>query len=749
MRFRILVLALLLTQTLDAQIQLFSSLDSSAVPYAKIAYRSLESTSFEFTQTDSSGYFKLGKTNNDPIELRIQLIGFESYLDTLLISETKKIFLKSNTNLNVVCVTTQYQPTTLANSVQKITVISADQIQKSGAITLADIINYQTGIRISQDNILGSSMSIGGISGENVKILIDGVPVIGRLNGSVDLSQINLNNVERIEMIEGPLSVNYGTNALGGTINLISKKQDKRGVHLELNPYYENIGNYNFNVTSTLSMKKNSFTISGGRNYFDGWKSIEKFIQFPKETLADTNRFLTWKPKEQYFAEVRYNANFNGWTINPYLRYFDETIVNRGFPKAPYYESSFDDYYHTLRGDGGIILNKNFNRYRMNTIVAYNYFQRIKNTYLNDLTTLNPILSETAGAQDTSRFSLINFRSTFNSTKGKKFNYEFGLDINHEMAYGVRIENVEQTMGDYALFATSEWKPFENFIVKPGLRYAYNTVYQAPIIPSVHLHYKKENWILRSSFARGFRAPSLKELYFDFVDINHNIQGNQDLLAESSLNYNLGIAWMKQTKKNLFFKVDLTAYYNDIQNLITLGLASSNSYTYINIGEYKTIGNNLALTLRHKRFSLLVNSSYIGRYNLISEESDVNPFTFSPEVGTQFSFYLFKEKLSLNAFYKFTGRLQTFYLDANDIIVTSTQDHYQILDVSFNLKLLENKLVITAGAKNIFNVTSIAITGQTGGIHSGDSKLNTARGTSVFIGIHYRLDFNFKDEHEK
>jgi outer membrane receptor for ferrienterochelin and colicins len=157
----------------------------------------------------------------------------------------------------------------------------------------------------------------------------------------------------------------------------------------------------------------------------------------------------------------------------------------------------------------------------------------------------------------------------------------------------------------------------------------------------------------------------------------------------------------------------------------------------------------LALTLRHKRFSLLVNSSYIGRYNLISEESDVNPFTFSPEVGTQFSFYLFKEKLSLNAFYKFTGRLQTFYLDANDIIVTSTQDHYQILDVSFNLKLLENKLVITAGAKNIFNVTSIAITGQTGGIHSGDSKLNTARGTSVFIGIHYRLDFNFKDEHEK
>ena len=69
-------------------------------------------------------------------------------------------------------------------------------------------------------------MSVQGLSGENVKILIDGVPVVGRLNGNVDLSQINLTNIERVEIVEGPLSVNYGTNALAGTINLITKKNN-------------------------------------------------------------------------------------------------------------------------------------------------------------------------------------------------------------------------------------------------------------------------------------------------------------------------------------------------------------------------------------------------------------------------------------------------------------------------------------------------------------------------------------------
>lgn len=71
-----------------------------------------------------------------------------------------------------------------------------------GAQNLTQLLKNELNIQLSNDAILGSSMSLQGISGENVKFLIDGVPIIGRLNGSVDLDQINIQNVEKIEIIE-------------------------------------------------------------------------------------------------------------------------------------------------------------------------------------------------------------------------------------------------------------------------------------------------------------------------------------------------------------------------------------------------------------------------------------------------------------------------------------------------------------------------------------------------------------------
>ena len=77
------------------------------------------------------------------------------------------------------------------------------------------------------------------MSGENVKIMIDGVPVIGRQNGNLDLSQLNLLGIEHVEIIEGPLSVNYGNNALVGTINLIASACEAKFLPI---PYHSVFG---------------------------------------------------------------------------------------------------------------------------------------------------------------------------------------------------------------------------------------------------------------------------------------------------------------------------------------------------------------------------------------------------------------------------------------------------------------------------------------------------------------------------
>ena len=77
-------------------------------------------------------------------------------------------------------------------------------------------------------NILGASTNIGGIGAQNVKILLNGVPLNGSEAGFIDLNQININNVKRIETVQGPMSIMYGSNALGGVIILLLKKPRKK-----------------------------------------------------------------------------------------------------------------------------------------------------------------------------------------------------------------------------------------------------------------------------------------------------------------------------------------------------------------------------------------------------------------------------------------------------------------------------------------------------------------------------------------
>jgi outer membrane receptor for ferrienterochelin and colicins len=119
----------------------------------------------------------------------------------------------------------QIEPGKLERSISNVKVINSKTIEQMAAADLNDVISRQLNIRISRDNSLGSStINLMGISGQNIKIMIDGVPVNGRLFDQLDLSQLNLQDIERIEIIKGPMSIAYGTNSLGGAINLVTKK---------------------------------------------------------------------------------------------------------------------------------------------------------------------------------------------------------------------------------------------------------------------------------------------------------------------------------------------------------------------------------------------------------------------------------------------------------------------------------------------------------------------------------------------
>ncbi|MBL4592794.1 MAG: TonB-dependent receptor, partial [Flavobacteriales bacterium] len=560
-----------------------------------------------------------------------------------------------------------------------------------------------------------------------------------------DLSQINLNDVERIEIIEGPMSVNYGTNALAGVINLITKANKSEKLNLTVNSYTENIGQYNLDGTISVAAKKHSLSFSGGRNYFDGWIDGDAIFG-EKQQIADSTRYKSWKPKEQFFGKINYNYRLKEGNIKYTLGYFDEKINNRGLPRSPYAETAFDDYYYTTRIDNALFFNKKFKTNKnIKATIAYNDYKRIKNTFFKDLTTLEEIQTENSGDQDTTKFNQWIIRSSFSTSKDSvKVNYEFGIDFNMEEAFGRRIENQTQTMGDYAGYVSMEYRPFANTVVRPGVRYAYNTNYQAPITPSLNIKQTIGKFNIRASYARGFRAPSLKELYFDFVDINHNIVGNTDLIAEESKNFNLSANYTKIIKSYLI-KMDVSSFYNKIENLITLAQSSGAEYSYVNIGDYQTHGIQINNNISYKHFKFGTGGSYIGRYNYSSKNSDIEEFSCTPELKSSINYEFPKPQLFISFFYKFTGRLPGFGIDANDGITQTYIESYRTADLSVGKKFWKKRMQIILGSKNLFDVKDVSSISQ-GSVHSGsNSSSPVAMGRTYFLKMTFNVSYDKKN----
>ncbi|MDA3842842.1 MAG: TonB-dependent receptor, partial [Candidatus Kapabacteria bacterium] len=551
--------------------------------------------------TDRFGKFTV--EHKLPVQIAISHIGFFTLIDTLYEKSNSSLYLKRKAIVtDQVVITGQFRPTTAQKSVYSINIVSKERIQAQAASTLKDILTNEMNISIGEDGILGSNLSINGISGQNIKIMIDGIPVIGRLDGNIDISQINLNNAERIEVVEGPMSSIYGSDALGGVINIITKESADDVFEGSLNSYVETVGKYNFDGNASYAFGKNKISASLGRNFFGGY------------SVVDTTRQKQWKPKEQYFGDLSYSRNFADYKFRYNLRYFDEFILNRGLPRLPYGETAFDDHYRTNRINNSMFLNgKIGDKQFIDVTASYSYYNRKKNKFSKDLVTLEEKLTSDPADQDTSVFTTFMTRGTYSHddvTDWLKF--QAGFDINLDYAASEKIAEDAESMQDFAFFTSLGLSIGDDFIFQPSLRFISNSQYEAPLIPSFNFKYNLTDHItMRASYARGFRAPSLKELYFLFVDVNHNIQGNNTLEAETSHSYNLG-ATVNFQNDDYVFRIEPKAFYNNITNLISLALVKEGLYSYVNIGDYKTLGVNLSLKYFRTNLSMTLGGSFIG-----------------------------------------------------------------------------------------------------------------------------------------
>lgn len=752
MPFLIRSLVVLLASALAvvAQAQLSVSVDDAQgkpVPYAHVTWQPLKpgaAGGLFVVDAEGKGAVPIdAEIARAGVILRVSFVGFRTLTDTVQGGDGVGIrftLLPEAYGLQEFVVTGQYGPASPEKAVHRVRVIDAVQIQRMAANNLGDALRNELNIRLSQDNVLGTSMSMQGLGGQNVKLLVDGVPVIGRQDGNIDLAQIDLTGIERVEVVEGPLSVNYGTNALAGTINLITKKGGGRPATLKSSAYAEHIGRLNTTLTGTRHWGSNDVVLTAGRNFFAGWDPRHPGFVDLTPSLADTNRFQQWKPREQFFGRLSYRRVGERWDLGYKGEAMHDVITNRGMPRAPYFESAFDERYTTIRLDNSVSAERRFGAGRKaNAMVAHNRYTRYSNLWYRDLTTLGEQLVDAASEQDTSGFTLTNVRATFAQAKDSaRVNFEAGIDLNLETGTGHRVGDGEEEIGDYAAFASLEYAPHRALTLRPGLRYAYNTRYGAPLIPSLNVRWQlNKGFTLRASYANGFRAPSLKELYLFFVDVNHDIVGNTDLDAERSHNLSGALAYRHAKDKGVYTS-EISVFYNVVDDLISLAQITGTRYSYVNIGEYRTAGGSMGAGWDNGHWVISCGAALTGRYDELASASN-SPYLFSSEVRASITKQWLRKGWSGSIFWKWQDRLANYALLEDGALGRSFIGAFHMADATLTKRIWGGRVALTGGCKNLFDVKSLNAS-LSGGAHSGGaSSVPMSTGRLAFFRIELDL----------
>lgn len=712
----------------QSNIQVIDNISKEPVAFVNIILTPLvNNTIIAGYVTDIDGYV-LADIKNKSI-IKLSYVGYRDYSDTISPGENKTIYLqRASYNVDEVVVTGQYEESRQDKSIYKVQVINSRAIQNRGAVNLKEILSTELNIRIEQDNALGSSIIMQGLGGEHIKFLIDGVPVIGRDDGNIDLDQLNLQNVDHIEIVNGPMSVAYGSNALAGVINIITKSPDRLLYSSSLDTYYESVGNYNINMSASGRANRNSFGFTAGRNFFDGYQA------------PGTEWESRWKPKEQWNFTGDYKYNWDKSHISLGAIFFNQELRDNGELIPKDFVTRFDKYFFTQR----FVLKSNYKykfsaNSRINAIASYSYYHKVRNTYFNDLTTLEKNL--VSWGQDTTRFNDIMFRADYSQgSENSILKFQTGIDFNYETAFGKKILDNEQGIGNYAAYGTLNYTPISLLNIQTGIRLIHNTKYKAPVVYSVNAKYDISEFLsIRASLATGFRAPSLKELYLDFVDSNHDIHGNQDLIAETALSTNVFIQYTSSAYRKYIWGIDVNLFYNNIKDNIQLipGVVNNTLYSYYNVDRFMTKGaeinfNNNVYPWLTIKFGYALTGQKIETQGLES-----SGYIYYSGFNTTATYTVTKWDLNFSVYYKYNGKFPEIRLYGDDVLEINYIHSYNTLDLTASKWFWKRRINLQMGGKNLFDNTNIAVDGsQQGGIHSGGTgSQSVSWGRTFFVRL--------------
>jgi outer membrane receptor for ferrienterochelin and colicins len=490
----------------------------------------------------------------------------------------------------------------LSNVTVPVTIVSAKQIQQTGSLRLTDILKEQPGLAMTSG--FGAGVQLQGLNPDYTIILINGEPLVGRTAGVLDLNRIALGNVKKIEIVKGPSSSLYGSEAMAGVINIITDMNTT--IPLQASLRYGTYQTLDAGVNNALKSK--SVFYQGFYNYY----STDGYTIRPNSTSRVTTPIQRWTTNQQ----VKFNLT-DKTNILLSVRLTDEKITN--------------DISVT---NGGVTIHSNGEEHTTDYNIAGTLNHRFSNalktsfrTYITEYNSTQDLLT-LSGAPYTDLLNHL-FKRIENQT-----DWNVSKTLTAIMGAGAVEEGVKSSRYDseklrksnsiqYA-FTQWEWTPSAKLTLIGGMRYDQNATFASAFSPKASLLYKlnAQNKI-KLSIGQGFKAPDFRQLYLDFTNAAaggysvfgatqaQQVIGQLNQLGQIGIlfdnfyqlktlqpEYSTGVhfAWDYEPTAKTYLSFQL--YRNDIRNLIEVQQVGAYKtgaqiYSYLNIGNAFTTGFEL------------------------------------------------------------------------------------------------------------------------------------------------------------
>lgn len=606
------------------------------------------------------------------------IVSYSGYLsEELQIEINKDIEIDFNLketsyDINTVVVTGTRTEKSLKDVPILTNLISKSQIEKTGAINIQDALSLSLPNINFHSSVTGVSMQLAGLEAKYTVFLIDGEKISGETNGNIDYNRLKTADIERIEIIKGASGLLYGSNAIGGVVNIITKKPTQP-FEASISTRYSKYNEFDSDASIGFIIKNFSSKTNISLNSTDGYDLTPESIN---EMTQEPFKSKSLKQKFEYKVSDKLNFEAAG---NYYDRErFDSDLI-------PIHKKDYD-YSYNIKST-----------YRMNTSNSFSavwhsdkYITKDVEELFND--------RETSTYENT--YSNGRISGTFEILE--KNTFSTGIEYIEDKLTTNRIEGETNQVSNTVFYAQNEFDFCKYFTAIAGLRANIHSEFGFHAVPQISTMYKFSSIKFRAGYSMGFRSPSIKELYMSFSPVPViEIYGNPDLMPETAQYYSFSAEYSKS-----FLNTSVSVYRNHIENMITevQDLTDPKIWVYENINKVQVTGIDFNLRAKLKYgFSLNASYSYTDSEDKTSGSQMLGTSKNNAGLMIQHDWKRNKYNLTINLKANYYGKVPFEEMDDITGEVTSELFEAHTIWKLTTTHQIFSGIYIIAGIDNVFN----------------------------------------------